>query len=156
MAFWKKSEDPWDISPEKQRSPAKPAQEKRDTLLDSMKDWGARQKAAALKETVLPPELCPWCGKSMAQGYISGSSQIWWAPGSPSLKSKLIGANRKTCLRVDDEGSFYTYKTTWYCQSCEKMVLSAAGMERPFPYDNESLAVKTDEYPDEQEQTHDL
>ena len=41
MAFWKKSEDPWDIDPDERRLASEPA-EKAPGLLDTLRgDWDA-------------------------------------------------------------------------------------------------------------------
>lgn len=137
MAFWKKSEDPWDIDPNKRR----PTQtfyvnEETETeegpgLVDVVKQWGEKLNAAASKETLLPPETCPRCGKEMLQGYIVATKQIWWVPGAPSIRKKWIGPKREDCLLVDDEGAIFTYKTTWHCPACQWMYINAEGMEPP-------------------------
>ena len=107
MAFWRKSEDPWDKRPEKAEK--------------------------------TPPMTCPWCGEPMEMGYLdaAGGGAVWWTLGKPDTKSKLIGADPKCSLRVDDEGVFHTYKTCGYCRRCEKMAFDAAGMCRP--YDSDGL-----------------
>ena len=79
MAFWKKSEDPWDIDPDERRLASEPA-EKAPGLLDTLRgDWDAmraewQEKREKLR---LPPEKCPWCGKDMEQGFL-------WAAGTSS------------------------------------------------------------------------
>ena len=84
------------------------------------------------EETLLSPELCPRCGKEMAQGYVVSSHQIWWVPGAPSIKKKWIGPKRKDCLRVDDDGAVFTHKTTWHCPACQWMYINAEGMQAPY------------------------
>ena len=72
MAFWKKSEDSWDIDPDERRLASEPA-EKAPGLLDTLRgDWDAmraewQEKREKLR---LPPEKCPWCGKDMEQGFL--------------------------------------------------------------------------------------
>ena len=71
MAFWKKSEDPWDIAPDQRRTAPEPA-EKAPGLLDTLRgDWDAmRAEWQETRESLkLPPEKCPWCGKDMEQGF---------------------------------------------------------------------------------------
>ena len=64
MAFWKKSEEPWDIDPNQRRTASEPA-EKAPGLLDTLRgDWDAmRAEWQETRESLkLPPEKCPWCG----------------------------------------------------------------------------------------------
>lgn len=111
MAFWKKSEDPWDPDP------------------------AARKRAPASTETAAPDGMrCPWCGGAMLRGYLDAVSggEIWWTAGLPNPKANLLGADPKQSLLVSDEGVFFTYKTAWHCRKCEKMVLDAQGIRRPY------------------------
>ena len=53
MAFWKKSEDPWDIDPSKRRPDPKPA-EKDPGLVDTIREeWDAMQKVRQEKRKKL-------------------------------------------------------------------------------------------------------
>ena len=129
MAFWKKSEDSWDIDPDERRLASEPA-EKAPGLLDTLRgDWDAmraewQEKREKLR---LPPEKCPWCGKDMLGGYLyTGRDAIVWARKRPGFLSV-----DKERLRIDDEGGvFSSYKTAWRCESCEKLVLDTTGMRR--------------------------
>lgn len=72
MPFWKKSEDPWDVTPAKERAKREPI----ENPLDTLRDWNEERKArAAAKQAELeaqPKEVCPWCGREMERGYFPG------------------------------------------------------------------------------------
>lgn len=135
MAFWKKSEDPWDADPAKER--AKRDREPVENPLDTLRDWNEERRAkAAAKQAELearPKEVCPWCGKEMERGYIQSARYgIIWTPGFFTARAAWLGPHREARekqLRLDDEGGFSTYKTVWYCRACEKMVIDAAGIQ---------------------------
>ena len=83
MAFWKKSDDPWDMDPAKER--AKRDREPIENPLDALRDWNEERKAkAAEKQAELeaqPKEICPWCGREMERGYFPGGRDgITWSP----------------------------------------------------------------------------
>ena len=83
MAFWKKSEDPWDIVPNQRRTASEPA-EKAPGLLDTLRgDWDdMRAEWQETRESLkLPPEKCPWCGKDMEQGFLMGGRGVAWHRG---------------------------------------------------------------------------
>lgn len=101
MAFWKKSEDPWDQNPKKQR-PAAP-----ETC-----PWCGKEMRLGYLDAV-------------------SGGDIWWVTEKPGLKSELVGADPNTSLLVSDEGMFYTYKTAWYCGACKRMTLNCEKMTRP-------------------------
>lgn len=139
MAFWKKSEDPWDVDPARERERReREDREPMENPLDTLRDWneGRRARAAArqAEREAQPKEVCPWCGKEMERGYmVSGKGPLTWTPGWRTARSAWIGPPkeaRERRLRVDDEGGLTTYKTVWYCGDCEKMVIDAKGMRR--------------------------
>ena len=85
MAFWKKSEDPWDIDPNQRRTASEPA-EKAPGLLDTLRgDWDAmRAEWQETRESLkLPPEKCPWCGKDMEQGFLMSGRGVFGTGASP-------------------------------------------------------------------------
>ena len=148
MPFWKKGEDPWDWEPERP-SGSPEAEDGRSGLLDGLRDdasglmdelrdWNQeRREKRGQEDAPLSPMACPWCGGEMTLGYLDANQgSIWWTPERPGIKSTLIGPTPKSALRVDNEGTFITYKTAWYCTACEKIVIDAAGMrglyEDPF------------------------
>lgn len=125
MAFWKKSEDPWDVEPEKRRPVPAENGEKGPGLLDQLQDWNEARKAEkARRETPPPPIPCPWCGKTMETGYLMGNRGIWWAPGRPDAWAKWVSvAAAEGAFQVDTEGGLATYRTAWHCPDCGKLVL---------------------------------
>ena len=48
MAFWKKSDDPWDMDPAKER--AKRDREPIENPLDALRDWNKERKAKAAEK----------------------------------------------------------------------------------------------------------
>ncbi len=127
MAFWRKSEDPWDMEPRPVGtvSPVTPDRdEEPETLADSLKAWNeARKEKKARREEPLPPMTCPWCGKEMETGYLMGNRGIWWAPGRPGTWAKWVSAAAaEGAVQVDTEGALFTYQTAWACQGCRRLV----------------------------------
>lgn len=142
MGFWNKSEDPWDRDPARERERRERASQERGAMenpLDSLRAWNEQRKAEAAekaaKEAAEPAEKCPWCGKDMERGYISGSRYgVIWTPGRMTTRAAWLGPPkeaRERQLRLDDEGDLYSWKTVWYCRDCEKMTLDAAGTKAP-------------------------
>ena len=120
MPFWKKSEDPWDIDPAKQRRsvPVK-EEEKGPGLLDQLQDWNeARKEEKARKEQPLPPMTCPWCGKEMEPAYLNGGRDgVYWHKERPEVLFGNLEAER-----LDTDGTFWNrYKLAWYCPACRKL-----------------------------------
>ena len=141
MAFWKKSEDPWDRKPEKrpviQESPSEDSGRTSETEKESwnpgkrLDDWLEKRRTAAKekeKESLLPPEKCPWCGQDMTQGYlITGRDSIHWYPGV--YKTAWFSKDKTGAFRVDCDGALIMYKITWHCESCQKMVFDASNLQ---------------------------
>ena len=124
MPFWRKSEDPWDMEPEKRRTwtagePQPPAADGEAWKVPGEKETAEEQTPSAM--------TCPWCGKDMLGGYLyTGRDAIVWARKRPGFLSV-----DKERLRIDDEGGvFSSYKSAWRCESCEKLVLDTTGMRR--------------------------
>ena len=125
MAFWKKSEDPWDMKagPMGTASPAAPARdEKPEPSMDSVRNWVEKKRAAKAEKLMLPAETCPWCGREMEQGFLSGGRGVYWVRGIPDTKTKWLGAGEGNTLRVGTEGVLYTYQTAWACRNCHRLV----------------------------------
>ena len=154
MAFWKKSEDPWDIDPNQRRTASEPA-EKAPGLLDTLRgDWDAmraewQEKREKLR---LPPEKCPWCGEDMEQGFLMGGRGVFWYRGTPNIKTSLFGAPNEDTIRVDTEGFLNTYHTAWYCPACKKMTIDASDLQTEaeknqmaFPTGAENMTEQSDE-----------
>ena len=154
MAFWKKSEDPWDIDPSKRRPAPKPA-EKDPGLVDTIREeWDAMQKVRQekRKKLELPPEKCPWCGKDMEQGFLMGGRGVFWYRGIPAGRSLWISPGNEDTIRVDAEGFLTTYHTAWYCPACKKMTIDASDLQTEaeknqmaFPTGAENMTEQSDE-----------
>lgn len=141
MAFWKKSEDPWDMDPEKRKKQKTDPYEREwstdrdapepegNSLLDAAREQWTRWRKEKREALHLPPEPCPWCGKDMEQGFLSGGRGICWQRGVPNAKALWIGTGSADTMRVDVEGVLATYKTAWYCPACEKMVFDASDLQ---------------------------
>lgn len=122
MAFWKKSEDPWDIDPEKRRPPAAETAEDGQPapgLLEQLRDWNEARKQA--REARAPqPIPCPWCGREMEIGYLMGGRGVYWRPGRPGG----FFTGLEDYERLDTDGTLLSsYKFAWYCAGCRKLVL---------------------------------
>lgn len=149
MAFWKQSDDPWDRKADKRFKDFTGSSEPRESPVDTLKTWSEQRKAAAKEKEEarrLPPEKCPWCGKDMAQGFLfTGRDPIRWYPGI--YKTAWFSRDRTGSFRVDnDEGALLqSYKITWLCRDCKKMVFNA-----PDPEDG-SAAGNIDETKEEEE-----
>ena len=132
MPFWKKSEDPWDYAPEKPPRPAEPGPEDKDyapSLMDELRDWDEERKEKKRQREAPPPSMaCPWCGREMEMGYLSGSRGVFWIRGVPTARKFWLGAGRGNIIRVDTEGGLMTpHRTAWLCRACRRMVLEAPG-----------------------------
>lgn len=132
MAFWKKSEDPWDVDPARERERReREDREPMENPLDTPRDWneGRRARAAArqAEREAQPKEVCPWCGKEMERGCLQGGRGVFWYPGPRTASAAWWGPGAiEESVQVDDEGDLLkgTYKTAWYCRDCGKAVFS--------------------------------
>ena len=108
MAFWKKSEDPWDRKPKKKPAAPVPAPE-----------------PPAWAQVKQPPEPmnCPWCGKEMLSGFLYGGGRgsMQWREG-PCRGG--LDAMRFTGRKIDLGGS----EAAWYCTDCRKVTIDIEGM----------------------------
>lgn len=144
MAFWKKSDDPWDIDPEKRKkqttaafwendAPAetdpvgaasgRPEEAPRgQSLGESIKGFFGGKK----EDAPITPEKCPWCGKDMEWGRIDGGRDysVMWRNWKPRGFLGLSQPDNAREIDLLDEGDgLRCYKTIWYCQDCGKMTL---------------------------------
>ena len=154
MAFWKKNEDPWDWDPSKKRPAPRPAepQEPRENPIDALKSWNEDRKAKAKEKEEakrLPPEPCPWCGREMEQGFLTGGRDaVRWYPGV--YKFDLIrGLDGDAMDLLDEYSGWSRYKTVWLCRECKKMVLSMP--DPPEVYDPFAAPAETEETKEEEE-----
>ena len=133
MGFWNRSEDPWDRDPARERERRERASQERGAMenpLDSLRAWNEQRKAEAAekaaKEAAEPAEKCPWCGKDMEQGFLTGGRDgTHWYPGI--YKTDLFrGLDSTGRIDVLDEGGIWSglYKTAWLCRDCKKAVFN--------------------------------
>ena len=125
MAFWKKSDDPWDLEPDKRRPAAgeEAAEKEADdgSLLQDLRAWNeARKEEKARRATPPAPIPCPWCGKEMEVGYlIGGRDAVRLVRQRPGLLRIAEDA-----LYIRGDGTFWCdYKIAWTCPKCRKLVL---------------------------------
>ena len=125
MAFFKKSNDPWDIDPEKrkrerEREVRKAERQQEPGLLDELKEWNEARKAKRAAEENEPPEKCPWCGKDMEKTYlVGGDGRISWTRKKPH---PVLGTGLDDCSNLNDGGVWNRYKKAWFCEDCRKLV----------------------------------
>lgn len=127
MPFWKQSEDPWDRKPDKRRPAPREDKDPQANPLDSLKAWNEERKARAKEKEEakrLPPEKCPWCGKDMEQGFLTGGRDgTRWYPGIYK-HDPFRGLSGEAIDVLDDSSGFACYKITWLCRECRKMVFN--------------------------------
>ena len=134
MAFWKKSDDPWDIDPEKRKKKNEavwreevPAEHSQQESLGDV--WKSLFPQKQEREESLPDtaEKCPWCGKDMEWGVIGGGgrdSSVIWRNWQPKGLLDLAGTGNGKMFDLLDEGSgMRWFKTVWLCEDCGKLVL---------------------------------
>ena len=129
MAFWKKSEDPWDIDPsKKKREPsAYTVPEEAGGLEEKPEDESFfaevaglfKKKSDPLEE--LPSMNCPWCGKEMTKGYLMGGRDAMrWSAEKPGT---VFGSAFLDTVQIRDEDIWNNYKTCWHCIPCRRLVV---------------------------------
>lgn len=139
MAFWKKSEDPWDLDPDKRRPAAGEEAAEKDgdagSLLQDLRAWNEARKAEKVRrETPPAPIPCPWCGKEMEVGYLVGGRDY------VRLVRQRPGALRlaEDALYIRGDGTFWCdYKIAWTCPDCRKLVADLPEPEET--WDNDIL-----------------
>lgn len=155
MAFWRnKSEDPWDIDPEKRQRVAGPVYET-ETEPEAESSGGFLSglfKEEQAEET--PPLSCPWCGKTMEKGYlICGRGLIQWTKVKPGA---ILGSLFTEAVTISDEGILNSYKTSHMCAACRKLVVDVPEQEDAWRAPTEPAADEADEaYQRYQEQLKD-
>lgn len=121
MAFWKKSEDPWDIDPEKKEK-APIAVVEMETECEQETDGflaGIFKKKPA-EEAVEESLICPWCGQKMTKGYLlGGRDRLRLSDQKPTA---FLGSLGHDTIDFSDEGFLVTHKSCWQCKTCRKLV----------------------------------
>lgn len=69
--------------------------------------------------------ICPFCGKEMEQGALSGDgrSNVWWETGEKRSVRDLLAGKGMVELKRTRWGKFVLEGE--YCPACEKMIFSA-------------------------------
>ena len=113
MAFWKKSEDPWDMDPSKRRPAIREEEEKPDPVrpVDDSQAWEEEPQTEENREESANPMTCPWCGKKMELGYLYSGDSIRWVDREPGAFLGALTAGKE--LYVSDEGVTTEYKKCW-------------------------------------------
>lgn len=158
MPFWKKSEDPWDIDPEKRRrepirifEEGAEDDEAREGFFDELA--GIFKKKPVQEENPLEPETCPWCGRPMERAYLYGGRD------KPMLcdekPSTFWGTAMVDTVELCDEGFWVTHKSCWQCKTCRKVVID---FPEPVQYEAEGnlpdwTAVPVKQFSGEEEDT---
>lgn len=129
MAFWKKSEDPWDRKPGQRSAPIvsfdevtkDKAEEENVPLGDKARAFFGVEKREP--EAAPDPIPCPWCGKEMALRYLWGGQGVLLSKKKPGFWSSAPSSDN---WNICDEGNGLTsqYKNAWYCADCDKLVVT--------------------------------
>ena len=159
MASWRKSEDPWDIDPEKQwrnhtadfAAPSEANEEEKDQGIFA--EFAGMFKRKPVQEDAEElPRVCPYCGAAMEKGYLyCGRDGAQWTKKRPGA---LLGILACDSVRVTREGSLGNYyQTSWCCEVCRKLVIDLPEPTGPnYVWDEGTVKV-----PEEQkEETNDL
>lgn len=122
MAFWKKSEDPWDQKPKPVGRPAPEEQGPEPKLLDQVQGWMEQRKERKAQESALPaPIPCPWCGNPMTAGELFACGQ--------SMRMVWQEGRRKRFWEARDSEesagllNLGGCEDAWFCADCKKLVL---------------------------------
>ena len=134
MAFWKKSEGPWDIDPEKRKreqtavtfeAEEKPEEEADEGILSEIAGL-FKKKPEPVK--TLPDMSCPWCGKAMTKGYLMGGrDRVCWSAEKPG---GFFGSAFLETVEIRDPDVWNNYKTCWHCIPCRKLVVDVPEQEK--------------------------
>ena len=120
MAFWKKSEDPLDVAPEKRKRQQTTIYEE-EPPAEEKKEWNPPWKKEKTEVMEEPSMVCPWCGETMTKGYLtSGRDTVVLGEQKPTA---LFGMAFIDTITITDEGFMPSYKTCWYCKPCRKLVV---------------------------------
>lgn len=136
MAFWKKSDDPWDRRPQQRDSGTSwyeqdltpetpeeaPAPAEKELTPEQQR---IRKIVEGPKAAPAAAEKCPYCGQDMRTIYI-------WSKGFTKWNFELPAGWCDDYEILEDIGGLFdpAYKQGWYCEECEKMVLN---VKKPRP-----------------------
>ena len=151
MAFWKKSEDPWDIDPEKRKrnheaTTFETAEEPENGETDEglLAEIAGLFKKKAEEEPEQPPMICPWCGQEMVKSYLTGGrDNVVLTEEKPGA---FLGTTFMETTLISDEGGWGSYKSCWHCVSCRKLVVDVPEKkEESFGWDDNPTSSDTTE-----------
>ena len=157
MAFWKKSEDPWDRKPTAasyttfDETPAEEEKGFLESIRDDVTAWREERKAAAEAEENALPKVCPWCGQQMERNYLTGGR--YGVVLSEEKPGAFFGTAFQETTPISDEGSWGSYKSCWHCKSCRKLVVDVPEPSAGSNYVWDGATIKV---PEEEEQADDL
>ena len=134
MAFWKKSEDPWDIDPEKRKREQAPVTfetaqetERREEDESILSEIAGLFKKKPDPIESLPDMTCPWCGKEMTKGYLMGGrDRVCWSAEKPG---GFFGSAFLETVEIRDPDVWNNYKTCWHCIPCRRLVVDVPEQE---------------------------
>lgn len=133
MAFWKKSEDPSDMDPDKRRPTVREeeTEEKSDAVCseNTSQVWTEKSPDEEKGEESADPMTCPWCGREMELGYLYSKECILWVDQEPGAFLGVLSAGRE--IYVSDEGVIAQYKKCWHCSACGRLVVQLSNEARP-------------------------
>lgn len=134
MFFRKKSEDPWDVDPNKKKAaPAAPQEE-------------VKAAEEPTEETIEEAPVCPWCGEKMLRGYLQAyRGGIWLRDEEPGWTSMLGDVNGVSIAR--DGGTMAgLYAPCWQCKLCRKVVADIPRKSGPnYVWKNGKVVLPEDE-----------
>ena len=98
MLFWKRSEDPWDMDPARER--AKTEQKPVENPLDTLRDWNQERKArAAAKQAALEAQRPFFTGETAALTPMTLSALAEKLALHPSTVSRAVRGKYLQCRR---------------------------------------------------------
>lgn len=129
MAFWKKSDDPWDRKPEKREETTwyepPPAEEEKELTPEAQR---IRDIIEGPKATPVTPEKCPWCSKDMERVSIyARGGTVCWRKGEPG---RWLDDDQVLQDAVESIWDI-PRKWAWYCESCGKMTVAVPKPKTP-------------------------
>lgn len=132
MAFWnKKSEDPWDIDPNRKREPVSFYERDLESQPEPERDTAVGLAEPMEEEPIEEAPDCPWCQQKMIRAYlVGGRDRLRLSDQKPTAFFGTLGHN---VIDFNDDGFWTAYKSCWQCKACRKVV---AEILDPVPEDS--------------------
>ena len=138
MAFWKKSDDPWDKKPGRQTT----NWYENETPAESVPEDSAGADSSCQPESAGAAEICPWCGGEMVMGHLDGGRDATiWREGERKGPWGLLFSDTTPRQMTIKES-----KPSWYCETCGKLVVSASGLDLPIAQQKTSFHEYVDQW----------